>query len=95
MRQGDTFDACVSLLYKFVGKRQRKVIQDHQDLRALLEFERVPFQKILDPELMDTSRPPPGISLRAELISRNSELMAVYIRGVGPDKSCDWFHWED
>eukprot|EP00969_Alexandrium_andersonii_P256421 11335688-Alexandrium_andersonii.AAC.1 len=45
---------------------------------------------------MDETKLHPGISLRAELISTNNqEVLAIYIRGVGPEKARDWFHWED
>eukprot|EP00969_Alexandrium_andersonii_P224821 9928847-Alexandrium_andersonii.AAC.1 len=60
MRQGEVFDACVSLFYQFVARRQRRIINDVNDLGALFDCERIPFQKIFDSGLMVADSPPPG-----------------------------------
>eukprot|EP00969_Alexandrium_andersonii_P096467 4258976-Alexandrium_andersonii.AAC.1 len=73
MREGPVFDACVSLFYKFVPKRNRRVIRDVQNLEVLLPWERDPFLKVRDSGLLDSDALPQDVTLRAELVSWNNE----------------------
>eukprot|EP00969_Alexandrium_andersonii_P255603 11298651-Alexandrium_andersonii.AAC.1 len=56
LRQGDTFDACVSLLYKFVGRRFRTVVVNNvREYSRLLRSEEAAFETLLSSGLLDES----------------------------------------
>eukprot|EP00969_Alexandrium_andersonii_P170344 7531729-Alexandrium_andersonii.AAC.1 len=68
MRRGETFDACVPLLYKFVGERYRTVVEDIKERSHFQRQEEVVFDALEDSGLLDETNLPPNISLRVELV---------------------------
>eukprot|EP00969_Alexandrium_andersonii_P017456 763100-Alexandrium_andersonii.AAC.1 len=53
MRHGETFDACVSLRYMFVGVRFRTIIESLQERPRLQRQEEVVFNTLVNSGLLD------------------------------------------